>query len=86
MTTADTDLAQVASPTPTPTPEQIRQLRMAAGLTQGQAAALLYKTERAWRMWESGDRQMDPAFCELFCVKTLISASSHFDRLRRKPE
>lgn len=53
-----------------PTPEQIKQSRMDAGLTQSQAAELIYKTTRAWQWWEAGDRQMDYALFELFLIKT----------------
>jgi len=52
-----------------PTPEQIKQARTDAGLTQTQAAALLYKTCRAWQKWESGEAKMDKVFFELFNIK-----------------
>lgn len=51
------------------TPEKIKQARKDAGLTQTQAAALLYKTCRAWQKWESGEAKMDKAFFELFKIK-----------------
>jgi len=58
-----------------PTPEQIKQARESAGLTQTQAAELIYKGLRTWQGWESangssGHRNMDPAFWELFLLKT----------------
>lgn len=49
-----------------PTPEAIRAARKAAGLTQTQAAALIYCTLRGWQDWEAGKRAMHPAFFELF--------------------
>lgn len=52
-----------------PTPEQIKQARKDAGLTQAQAAELIYKNIRTWQQWEAGDRQMDAAFWELFNIK-----------------
>jgi len=52
-----------------PTPKQIRQARLNAGLTQTAAAALIYKKLRTWQQWEAGDREMDPAFWELFKIK-----------------
>ena len=52
-----------------PTPEEIKQARKDAGLTQPQAAALLYKSCRAWQKWESGDARMDKAMFELFMIK-----------------
>lgn len=53
-----------------PAPEAIRQAREACGLTQTEAAALIYRTCRNWQQWEAGDREMDPALWELFCLKT----------------
>lgn len=53
-----------------PTPELIKSTRKSLGLTQTQAAAVIYKQWRAWQRWESGDRQMDPALWELFLIKT----------------
>lgn len=52
-----------------PTPEAIRAARRAAGLTQTQAAALIYCTLRGWQDWEGGKRAMHPAFFELFSLK-----------------
>lgn len=49
-----------------PAPDQIRRAREAAGLTQTQAAALIYCTLSAWQRWEAGERSMHPAFWELF--------------------
>lgn len=59
----------------TPTPAQIRAARKYAGLSQEAAAALIYKTRSAWAQWEapesnSNHRAMDPAFWELFLLKT----------------
>jgi len=53
-----------------PTPEQIKQARKEAGLTQTQAADLIYKSCRAWQQYEKGDREMDKALFELFMLKT----------------
>lgn len=53
-----------------PTPKKIKQARKTAGLTQTQAAALIYKQLRTWQQWEAGDRTMDPALFELFEIKT----------------
>ena len=35
-------------------PQELRSAREAANLTQAEAAALVYTTERTWRKWESG--------------------------------
>lgn len=61
-----------------PTPEQIKQARTDAGLTQTQAAKLIYKGLRTWQGWETvegekGHRKMDPAFWELFNMKVALN-------------
>jgi putative transcriptional regulator len=58
------------SPARNPTPDEIRATREAAGLTQSQSAALLHANVRAWQKWEGGERQMHPAFWELYRIKT----------------
>jgi len=52
-----------------PAPGAIKAAREVAGLTQSAAAALLYKTCRAWQQWEAGVRRMDVAYWELFLLK-----------------
>jgi putative transcriptional regulator len=49
-----------------PSPDEIRAARAAAGLTQTQAAAVIYCTLRAW---QAGKRAMHPAFFELYRLK-----------------
>lgn len=53
-----------------PTPADVKSARVAAGLTQAQAAAVIYKKLLAWQRYESGDRSMDCALYELFMLKT----------------
>jgi DNA-binding transcriptional regulator YiaG len=53
-----------------PTPEEIKQARKDAGLTQTQAAEIIYCSLGAWKKWESWDREMHQAFFELFLIKT----------------
>lgn len=53
-----------------PSPEQVREGRAAAGLTHAAAAALVHANTRSWQKWEAGERDMHPAFWELFCIKT----------------
>jgi putative transcriptional regulator len=60
-----------------PTPEEILHARETAGLTQTQAAELIYKGLRTWQQWERGDRDMDPALFELFQIKTGQITPSH---------
>lgn len=52
-----------------PKPADVLAARTAARLTQTEAAALIYVTLSAWQRWEAGDRQMHPAFWELWHIK-----------------
>lgn len=52
-----------------PTPEQIKQARIKAGLTQKVAGSLIYKTQKSWQNYELGYRSMDYALFELFEIK-----------------
>lgn len=56
-----------------PSPEKIKKSRMDAGLTQTQAADLIYSELRTWQHWEKGDRSMHPAFYELFTIKSAMN-------------
>ena len=58
-----------SNPARNPTPEQIRAARDAAGLSQADAASLIYSTERTWQGWEQGERRMHPGLWELFLRK-----------------
>jgi len=51
-----------------PRPEQIRAAREAAGLTQAEAAALIYSTARTWQDWEAGIARMHPGLWKLFSI------------------
>lgn len=51
------------------TPVEIKAARLAAGLTQLQAAALIHCGETTWQGWELGTRKMHPAFWQLFQIK-----------------
>lgn len=48
------------TPGETPTPDQVRATRKAAGQTQAEAGALIWCSEITWRQWESGARKMMP--------------------------
>ena len=52
-----------------PTPEQIRNARHEAGLTQKQAAELIRATLRSWEGWEQGEGKMHPGLWEFFLCK-----------------
>lgn len=54
-----------------PTPTEIYSARIAAGLTQTQAAAVVGKTRyQTWLEWENGKKPMPWMIFELFCMKT----------------
>ncbi|MDR3352761.1 MAG: helix-turn-helix domain-containing protein [Zoogloeaceae bacterium] len=53
-----------------PTPQQIREARQQAGLSQEAAADLVCVSRRAWQFWEAGQRSMSETTWELFCLKT----------------
>lgn len=56
--------------TVTPTRAEVRAVREQAGLTQTQAAALLFLNPGVWSKWETGRFFMHPALFELFKIKT----------------
>ena len=52
-----------------PTPDEIRAARIAAGLTHQAFADLLGVHISASMKWHAGERKMHPAMWELFCLK-----------------
>ena len=54
---------------PSITPDQIKAAREAAGLSTAQAAELVGVTQRAWQLWESGDRAMKKNLWDLFSIR-----------------
>ncbi len=52
-----------------PKPATIRKARRAVGITQAQAADLIYRSSRAWRYYETGERTMDRPTWELWQQK-----------------
>lgn len=61
-------------PAANPVPAEIKAAREAAGLSQLDAASLVYRTSRNWQQWELGERRMDPALWELFRLKAAMNA------------
>lgn len=59
-----------SNPAANPQPTSVRAARVAAGLTQSEAGALVYRTARNWQQWESGERPMDPGLWLLFQIRT----------------
>lgn len=53
----------------TPTPDQIKQARKSADLSQTAAAELIHSTLRTWQDWEAGIAKMHPGLWELFLIK-----------------
>lgn len=49
-----------------PTPNIIKSARLAANLTQREAAYIVKRTIRNWQQWEYGERKMSPALFEYF--------------------
>lgn len=49
-----------------PPPDEIRFQRQSHGLTQEEAARLIYAARRAWQEWEGGRRAMHPGLWELW--------------------
>lgn len=69
-----------------PTPAEVRAARERAGLTQTEAAAVIYGTLRAWQNWENDQdpneqRRMSPGLFELFLAKTGQLRKDFYDRL-----
>lgn len=54
-----------------PSREMVKQTRLAFGLTQTQAAELVYASLSAWQRWEQGSRGISPALWELFLLKII---------------
>lgn len=52
-----------------PTPDEIKQARKEAGLTQTQAAELVHAKMRTWQDWEGGKAKINLAAWELFLIK-----------------
>jgi len=71
-----------------PLPDEVKALRqnvqevMGLNITQGQdyCAAKLWTSRRAWQQWETGDRNMHPAFWELAQIKTAVIRNGEASR------
>jgi len=57
-------------PMKTPTPRQIKRARIKAGLTQQEAADLIYGKRESWSRCENDNMIMHLAFWDLFLRKT----------------
>ena len=52
-----------------PSPNEVREARQTAGLSQTAAASLIHCSRSSWAEWEGGISKMHPAFWELFQIK-----------------
>jgi len=59
-----------------PTAEQVRAARLAAGHSTEQAARLVHMDARSWRYYEAGQRAMHPAMWELYRIKCAMQAAT----------
>lgn len=75
----------IVSPPP-PAPLAIRRARLMAGLTQAQAARLVYRTARTWIGWETGEHPMDFQLYEIFLTKSARVSRLQYPRGTREPK
>lgn len=66
-----------------PEPTKIRQLRESLGLSQTQAAELVYSTLRSWQNWEGGQVGMHPAIWAWFRHRVESGEAPAFPGRRR---
>jgi transcriptional regulator with XRE-family HTH domain len=66
-----------------PTPAKIRAARLAARLTQSQAAELVCSKLRTWQQWEAGDRGMHPGLWMLFELRLADNRDKNRDKSTR---
>jgi DNA-binding transcriptional regulator YiaG len=69
-----------------PKPDEIKDMRQFAILTQKEAADLICASERTWQQWESGDRRMHPAFWKLFLILALVGQDPLDRAMARKAQ
>lgn len=60
-----------------PTPDEIKNKRENEGLTQKEAAALIYSKLRTWQDWEAGKAKMHAGLWELFLLKVKLVSSDN---------
>lgn len=75
MTTHPNRSKKAPKPGANPKPKQIVTARLDANLTQREAAALIYCSERGWQQWEGAQRTMHPALWELWLLKVAQRAA-----------
>ncbi len=63
-----------------PTPTVIIATRERVGLTQGDAGALIGRSERAWRSYEAGTRELDPILWQVWRIRAGLDKPSEILR------
>ena len=53
-----------------PTPNEVKQARLNAGLTQQSAADTVHVSIKTWQKWEAGTHPISGSAWELFKIKT----------------
>lgn len=88
MTKPDTTTHTEQRP-PSPTADQVRAARAAAGLSAAAAARLIYMDGRTWRYYEAGTREMHPAVWHTFRARAGVgadeAAAAWLDRYPSRP-
>lgn len=56
-------------PPDSPTPQEVRDMRIASGGTQEASAQSVHVALRTWQSWEEGSRTMPAAAWELFLLR-----------------
>ncbi|MCL5096467.1 MAG: helix-turn-helix domain-containing protein [Candidatus Omnitrophica bacterium] len=64
--------SRAGSAAQTPTPEEVRAAREAAGISQTAAAERIHSTLRTWQDWEAGKARMHSGLWELFRIKSAL--------------
>jgi predicted transcriptional regulator len=59
-----------------PTPAVIIATRESVGLTQEAAAALIDRSDRAWRAYEAGHRELDPILWQVWRIRAGLDKAS----------
>lgn len=68
-------------------PEQIKAVRLKAGLTQAEAAELIGYSKRAWQDWEQGRKPMRDATMDYFLLKlALRDAEQQNENVTSEPD
>lgn len=68
------------------TPEEIRNLRKQAGLTQAEAAKLVCGAARTWQDWEAGTTKMHPGLYKLFNIEAERIIRENLMKMQEKRE